>query len=139
MRAHERQWISSAAMGGVGLAAGLLLFPPHLVAGCFAAMSWVDPVAGELRERGLRGRLTMVAAAYAAVFVVIQIVLFPHQAVGPALPYALIFGALAGVVGAFVEEESPKWLDDDLTMHLVPVMVLFPLAVAVGLDPLALP
>jgi dolichol kinase len=125
MRPYERRRLSAAAMGGVGLAFGLLLLPQNLVMGCFAGMCLVDPLVGELRARKARWRLVAGAVAFAAVFIAVHVLFFPAY---PILLVA-IFGALAGVVAVYVEEESPWWLDDDLTMHIAPALALLPLGI----------
>jgi len=134
-REYEQKRLSAAAMGGIGLAGGLLLFPQHLVMGCFVGMCLADPLVGEIRTRKLKGGMPIGGFAFAAVFVVIQLVFFPGL---PLIPM-ILFGALAGVVAVYVEAESPKWLDDDLTMHLVPVLALLPIDIYAGYSRFGLP
>lgn len=134
-REYEQKRLSAAAMGGVGLAVGLLLLPQHLVMGCFVGMCLVDPLVGELRTRKFKGVLPTGAIAFAAVFIGIHLVFFPGL---PLVPM-ILFGALAGVVAVYVEAESPKWLDDDLTMHLVPLLVLLPIDFYAGYSQFGLP
>jgi hypothetical protein len=91
------------------------------------AAAYTDPLLGELKPR-LPRRQALGGGVVAAFLIYIAIFGIAGELSSAALGYALV----AAVVMVAVELPSVKWLDDDLLMQLVPVVVLLLLAALPG-------
>jgi len=128
IRGYEAHRPASYVFYAVGLVAAVLLFPPPIAAAVVLGTAFVDPLAGLLR-RGSHPRL----APGLPIVVYTALAALALGAVGR-WPWdlALGCGALAAVVAVAVERWRFRWLDDDLTMTVVPAVVLYGVGV-VGL------
>ena len=132
LRPYEARRPASFAFYAVALVVAVLLFPEPIAVAVVLGTALVDPLVGELRGRR------------------------PEGGVNPAVPlgvyFALAFGAfvavgrwplgdaaalavLAAGLGVGAERLRYRWLDDDLTMTLVPACALW----VVGIFVLGLP
>lgn len=129
IREYESGRPASYLFYAVALVVAVLLFPEPIAVTVVLGTALVDPLAGELRAnpRWSRGPPFVPFAAYAAVAVA------SLSAVGR-WPWtaALGLGLLAAAVGVAVERWRFRWLDDDLTMTVVPAIVLYAIGILVG-------
>lgn len=117
IRAHEEHRIASYTWFAVGLVVAVLFFPLVVAAVVVLGTAIVDPLIGELRisARGRRFYPAVPAVVYAGMALAVFVGVGHWHAV-PAL------GAAAGLAVLALAVESPKrpWLDDDITMTVVP-------------------
>lgn len=129
IRGYEAGRPASFVFYAVALVGAVLLAPRAIAVAVVLGTAFVDPLAGELRADARRARLApwVPFAAYAALATVAL------GAVGRwPWPIALGLGGVAAAVGVAVERWRFRWLDDDLTMTVVPAVVLYAWAVALG-------
>ncbi len=131
IRPYEAHRPASFLFYATGLVAAIVLFPEPIAAAAILGTALVDPLIGELRARprGRAIRLGIPLAVYAglAAAALAGVGRWPPIA---ALPLA----GLAAVVAIAVERWRFRWLDDDLTMTIVPALVLYGLGIlALGL------
>jgi hypothetical protein len=132
IRGYEARRPASYLFYSVALVAAILLFPPPIAVAVILGTAIVDPLAGEMRGASLPlgrslGVSFLVYTALATVALA-GVGRWPWEA-------ALGLGAFAAAVGVAVERWRFRWLDDDLTMTIVPAVALY----AVGIVALGLP
>lgn len=132
MRGYESDRLASYVFYAVALVIAILLFPPPIATAVILGTAMVDPLAGELRSSARWTRLS----PWLPFVVYTGLATTSLAAVGRwPWPVAGGLGALAAVVAVGVERWRFRWLDDDLTMTVVPALVLY----AVGVLALGLP
>lgn len=132
IRPYEARRPASYLFYGVALVLAVLLFPEPIAVAVVLGTALVDPLAGELRSAARWSRY-QVAAPFVAYTVLATAAL---GLVGPwPWGWAFVLGAVAAAVGVGVERWRFRWVDDDLTMTVVPALVLY----AVGVVGLGLP
>jgi dolichol kinase len=129
MRAYEARRPASYLYYAVGLVAAIALFPEPIAVAVILGTALVDPLAGELRSSEGTRRLGPGIAA--AVYAVLAAAAF--AGVGR-WPWAEVVGlaVLGAAVAIPVERWRFRWVDDDLTMTIVPAVALYLVAI-VGL------
>jgi hypothetical protein len=127
-RPYEKRRISSATWAGLGLMLAFMYFPQHFVVPVVFGMAWIDPLMGEVRKRKRVDPLVVGIPVYTVIFAVIHIVLFPQFTVLTAAEWALV----AALSATLIEQYGPLWLDDDLSMIIVPLLLLYPIGMAFG-------
>ena len=128
LRPHEEHRPASFAYFAVGLVLAILVFPEPVALAVGLGAALVDPLIGELRLT-LARRRWYPAVPFAA-YAVLAAAAF--RGVGGWSPTASVLLALvAAAVGVSVERPRVPYLDDDLTMVVVPGAVLTLLLVAV--------
>jgi len=131
IRGYEADRPASFLFYSVALVIAVLLFPTAIAAAVVLGTAFVDPVAGELRARSQPPALQW--SVPAALYAVLATVALAGVGRWPVLT-ALALGAAAAVVAVAVERWRFRWLDDDLTMTVVPAVMLYALGVlALGL------
>jgi hypothetical protein len=117
----ENRRPASYAYFAVALVVAVLWLPAALGTAVVLGGAWADPLAGELRARGVRPSVSFAlptlfygALAFAAL----------RWVGGWTVPAALATGLAAGVLGILVERPKWKWVDDDLLIILVPAALL---------------
>ncbi len=122
IRDYETRRPASFLFYAVALAAALLVLPEAIAVAVVLGTAFVDPVAGALRAtpRGRRLALGLPFALYAALA-------FVALAGVGRWPWAEALGlaGLAAALGVGVERWRFRWLDDDLTMTVVPAAALY--------------
>ena len=131
IRGYEARRPASYVFYAVALVVAVLVFPEPIAVAVVLGTAFVDPLAGELRStgssRGLRLGVPFVVYTALATFALGAVGRWPWVD-------AAVLGALAGVVGVSVERWRFRWLDDDLTMTIVPALALYGVGVlALGL------
>ena len=96
----------------------LLFFPIEVVAPVVFGMAWIDPLCGELRRRNSRLYPNLPKVAY---FVLVLAVM--TATVGLSIG-VLVAAAIAAPVAVSVEKAKTRFLDDDFTMIVIPLMVI---------------
>ena len=132
IREYEARRPASYVFYAVALVIAVLLFPVPIAGAVVLGTAIVDPLAGELRAQPRWARLQVVVpfAVYTALAAVALGLLGPWP-----WGWSVALGALAGAVGVSVERWRFRWVDDDLSMTVVPALVLY----AVGIGLLGLP
>ena len=130
IRAYELRRPASYLFYAVGLVIAVLLFPEGIAAAVVLGTALVDPLAGELRSdpRFRRWSLAGPLGAYVALAATSLAVVGRWP-----LGFAVALGVAAAVAAVGVERWRFRWLDDDLTMTVVPALLLLGAAVAFGL------
>jgi hypothetical protein len=129
IRGYEARRPASFVFYAVALVGAVLLAPEAIAAAVVLGTAFVDPIAGDLRSSGRSAGLAwglpfVVYAALAAVALA-GVGRWPWE-------LAVGLGAVAAAVGVAVERWRFRWLDDDLTMTVVPALVLYVCARAIG-------
>jgi hypothetical protein len=127
-RPYERRRISATAWAGFGLMLAFLCFPQHFVVPVVFGMAWVDPLMGEARKRKGVNPVLIGAPAYAFIFACTSVIFFP----GSPLPLVIASTLIAAPSATLIEHYGPKWLDDDLSMIIVPLLLFYPVGMAFG-------
>jgi dolichol kinase len=132
MRGYETERPASYVFYAVALVVAILFFPEPIACAVVLGTAIVDPLAGGLRSSARHARFgpwlpwgvytALAATALAAVG-------------GWPWELAVALGAAAGAVGVAAERVKLRWLDDDLTMTVVPALLLY----GVGIVALGLP
>ncbi len=126
MRPYEGQRVSAYAQGLLGFAFGLFVIrDPRIVVPVFLGMAWIDPLAAYCRAHG--HARTIPVAAYLVCFLVAVLAMHAF-----ALPYALLYGAVATASAMLAEGPKIPQVDDDLLMQVVPMSVLYALLALLG-------
>ena len=122
IRGYEARRPASYMFYAVALVIAVLLFPEPIAAAVVLGTAIVDPLAGELRARPAGRRLQV-----ALPFVVYAGMAGPALALVGGWPWAtaLTLGLVAAAVAIAVERWRFRWVDDDLTMTVVPALVLY--------------
>lgn len=115
LRDYEKGQISAYFWGGTALTIGLLLFPPPLVVVAMCGMAWVDPFCALTRSRG--GYPLLPLGLYTVVAAVILWTVTDWEA----LKVAAMVG-LAAPLAIAAEYPTVKYVDDDFTMLMVPLL-----------------
>jgi hypothetical protein len=121
IRAFEHRRLASFAYFAIALVAAVLLFPEAIAVAVVLGAALVDPLIGELRLRPSRrwAYPAVPLLAYGAIAV------WALGSVGAwSWASALLLGAIAAGVAVGVERLRYRHLDDDLTMTLLPGIVL---------------
>jgi hypothetical protein len=118
MRPYETNRLSAAAWAGIALVFAMLFFPFKLVAPVVFGMAWIDPLCGELRRRNSRFYPNLPRVAY---FVLVLVIM--SATVGFSIGI-LVAAALAAPVAVSVEKAKTRFLDDDFTMIVIPLIVI---------------
>ncbi|MDX1534489.1 MAG: hypothetical protein R3291_02590 [Thermoplasmata archaeon] len=117
IRDYERGQISAYFWGGTGLFLGLALFPPAFVVVAMFGMAWIDPLCALTRRRG--GYPWVPLVAYLALAGVGLALLTAFS-----LPAVLSVALVAAVVAIAAEYPRLRWIDDDFTMFMVPLLAM---------------
>jgi hypothetical protein len=115
LRDYERGQISAYFWGGTGLTIGLLLFPPPLVVVAMCGMAWIDPLCAWTREKG--GYPVVPLISYGAVAAALLWALTGWSPVEVAM-----VAAVAAFMAVAAEYPTIKYIDDDFTMQIVPLL-----------------
>jgi len=127
MRPYEGQRVSAYFQGALGLAVGLFLVrDPAIVVPVFLGMAWIDPLAALARKR--TWPRSLVVGAYFGLFLGTEFVMN----VVPSLTWQFVLALIATAAAMIVEGPKHPQVDDDLLMLLVPMAVLWAVAVALG-------
>jgi hypothetical protein len=121
IRPFEVGRVASFAYFAVAVVAAVLFFPKPVAVAVVLGTALIDPLIGEMRLRreAMRAYPSAPIAAYALIgFVALRWV------GNWSYPSAAVVAALAGVLAVGVERVRYRHLDDDLTMTLVPGVVL---------------
>ena len=118
MRSYEFDRPSAAAFTAVGMTVALLLFPIELTLPALMCMGWVDPLIGELRRRGSDLNPTLPMVVY---FTIMLLGLMYFQ--GLTFP-VLLSAVLITPIALFLESRRFRFLDDDIVLILVPLLLL---------------
>jgi len=118
MRSYEFDRPSAASYTAVALTFAFLYFPIELVLPVLMGMGWVDPLIGELRQKGSKMNPVLPVVAY-----------FSIMLVGLGYFYGLTFpvlisAALIAPITVFLEAIRFRFLDDDLVLTVVPLLWL---------------
>jgi hypothetical protein len=118
MRSYEFDRPSAAAYTAVGMAFALLLFPLELTLPVLIGMGWVDPLAGELRRRNSEMNVTLPLMTY---FLIMLLGLWCFFG----LTFQVIVStALVTPIAVFLESRRLRYLDDDIVLIVVPILLL---------------
>ncbi len=117
IREYERGQISAYFWGGTGLFLGVVLFPPAFVVVAMFGMAWIDPLSALTRRRG--GYPWVPLVAYLALATVGLWVLAPFR-----FPAVMALALIAAVVAIAAEYPRLRWIDDDFTMFMAPLIAL---------------
>jgi dolichol kinase len=128
IRPHEQRRIASYVVFAIALVIAVLLFPRPIAIIVVLGTSFVDPLIGELRVRRVRklGRVLVPVVVYAAMATAVG-----WWLAGLVPAWATIAGVLGAVVAVAVEAPRAIWMDDDLSMTLVPGAILWGVAYVV--------
>ncbi len=118
MRPYESSRMSAAAWAGIALVFAFLFFPLKMVAPVIFGMAWIDPLCGELRKRNNRLYPNLPKAAY---FVLVTVVM--TATIGLSIG-VLVAAALSAQVAISVEKTKTRFLDDDFTMIVIPLLMI---------------
>jgi hypothetical protein len=118
MRSYEFDRPSAAAYTAVGLTVALLCFPIELTLPTLMCMGWVDPLVGELRRNGSKMNPTLPLTAY---FLIMLLgLMYFHGFTFP----VMISAALITPIAIFLESRRFRFLDDDMVLIMVPLLLL---------------
>ena len=118
MRPYESNRMSAAAWAGIALVFAFLFFPFKIAAPGVFGMAWIDPLCGELRKRSSRFYPNLPRVAY---FVLVTMII--TATIGLSIG-ALVAAALSALVAISVEKSETRFLDDDFTMLVIPLIVI---------------
>jgi hypothetical protein len=127
IRPSEEGHIGSYAWYAIALTASVLLFPEPIAVVMVLGTAFVDPLIGEVRSwKGPLGYPVLPYAVYALLALGALILVGGWTILGAAV------AALAtAAVAIAVEYPKRPWLDDDLTMTIIPGLFLWGLLLAV--------
>ncbi len=125
MRPHEKNQIASFVWAAAGITAALWLFPHDKATATLVGMAFVDPLAGELRSRGVGtwrnfGVSSLVYFAICATILVL--------ANDRLLPTLLVLAVVGTVIAIGSEQFKKLHLDDDFLMLCAPGLAMTALA-----------
>jgi hypothetical protein len=118
MRPYESSRMSAAAWAGIALVFAFLFFPIEVTAPAIFGMAFIDPMCGELRKRNSRFYPNLPKLAYFVLVMAIMIAI-----VGLSIG-VVVAAALAALVAISVEKTKTRFLDDDFTMLVIPLLVI---------------
>lgn len=119
-RVHEKTQLSSFFWGGLSIALVLIFAPdPAYYIPIITVCSWVDPLMGEMRTKGI-GPLPVFVGGLILAWVI-------WLAAAYFLGSPLLIGIICGFLAVFFEKFNWRWLDDNALMQLTPLIfyVLF--------------
>ena len=128
VRPYEAHRVGSYVFYSAALVIAVLVFPKPIGAAVALGTAIVDPVVGELRQRGKPTSITV------GVPLVVYFLLALTGLAGVGhWPIAVSAGLAAVAAPLGVAAERPKWtwMDDDLVMTVVPALFLFLVGVVV--------
>lgn len=117
IRDYERGQISAYFWGATGLFIGFLFFEPAFVIVAMCGMAWIDPVARITKRRGGYPYIPVLAYFALAIALLRLITAFD-------LPSVLLLAGVAAVVGVASEYPSLRYIDDDFTMLVAPLVAM---------------
>jgi hypothetical protein len=120
LRDYEHNRVAAYAWGGVGLALALLFFPAEIGVPVVVGMAWVDPLCAWSRARGLHPYVPL--AGWFAIGAALMIVLAVPAA------RAILLAAVGAAVAVAAEAPHLRWVDDDFSMIVAPLLALGGLA-----------
>ncbi len=125
IRPYESGRVASFTYFAVGLVVAVLLFPRPIAVVVVLGTSFVDPLSGELRLRGVRPLVGFggPVVAYALVALVALRLAGPWPWAG-----CLLAAPIAAIAAVLAERPRHRYYDDDLAMTLVPALLLAALA-----------
>jgi|SRR5271170_875834 len=126
IRPYEQDRLGSFAIFGFAIVVAILAFPLPIACAVVLGTAIVDPLAGELRGDERFRRLDVVAPF--GVFAALAFVGLAVLGGWPVLP-SVGLAVIAGAIAVAVERPKVWWVDDDLTMTLVPAVVLYLIAI----------
>jgi hypothetical protein len=118
MRPYESSRMSAAAWAGIGLVFAFLFFPIEVTAPAIFGMAYIDPLCGELRKRNSHLYPNLPKLAYFALVLAVMVAI-----VGLSIG-VVVAAALAALVAISVEKTKTRFLDDDFTMLVIPLLVI---------------
>lgn len=128
LRPHERQQIASFVWAAAGITLVLWVFPHDIASAALVGMAIVDPLAGEMRSRGI-GDGGTVSASLAVYFGLCFAVLLVADS-RPATE-SLLLCSVATVIAVGSERFKMRYIDDDFLMAVLPATSMAALALAV--------
>ncbi|MFQ5986554.1 MAG: hypothetical protein ACE5KQ_04280 [Thermoplasmata archaeon] len=118
IRDYEKGQVSAYFWGGTGLFLTFALnFPPPFVVVAMFGMAWIDPLCALTRRRGGYPYIPLVAYLILAVVGLSLLTSF-------SLPAVLSLALVAAVVAVAAEYPRLRWIDDDFTMLLAPLIAM---------------
>lgn len=117
LRDYEQDQISAYFWGGTALTLGLLFFPPPFVVVVMCGMAWIDPLCAWTRKVGGYPLLPLV---FYAVIVLAVLRLMSTSS----LMDLAILATLASAVAIAAEYPTVRYVDDDFTMQMVPLLAM---------------
>ncbi len=127
MRPHEKNQIASFVWAAAGVTVVLWLLPHYIATGAVVGWALVDPLAGELRTRGVQRRDNAVLSslAYLAICGAMLFLTWSLRVT------AVLVLAAAGTAAAVASEQlKNRYLDDDFLMLCLPGLLMTLLALA---------
>ena len=118
MRPYESNRMSAAAWAGIALVFAFLFFPLEVAAPAVFGMAWIDPLCGELRTHKSPLYPNFPKVAYFVLALAIM-----TATVGLSVG-TLIAAVLSALVAVSVEKVNTRFLDDDFTMIVIPLIVI---------------
>jgi dolichol kinase len=130
IRGYEARRPASYLYYAVALVAAIALFPEPIAVAVILGTAFVDPLAGAFR--GLEGARRSGPVVAGAVYAALAATAFAVVGRWPWADVAAL-ALLGAAVAVPVERWRFRWLDDDLTMTVVPALVLLGAVAALGL------
>jgi len=113
-RTHERKQLSSFFWGVISIALVLAFSGPAYYIPIITVCSWVDPLVGELRTKGMRPAVVFVSGLVLAWAIWFLGYLF--------LGSFMWIGFICGFLAVFFEKFNWRWIDDNALMQLTPLL-----------------
>lgn len=117
MREYEARKLSAYAWGAIGLSLGFLFFPMKFVVPLFVGMAWVDPLCNWARQRNVYPTIPMLAY-----FGIVLMLMTTMSGVDRSTLAAYSF--IATVLALAAEYPNNRYIDDDFTMFVVPLVAI---------------
>jgi dolichol kinase len=127
MRPYESSRMSAAAWAGIALVIAFLFFPFEVAAPAIFGMAWIDPLCGELRKRNSHLYPNLPKVSY---FALVAIIITAEIGLSIGVVVAAV---LAAQVAISVEKTKTRFLDDDFTMLVIPLIVIAIVLFAFGI------
>ena len=116
---------ASYVWAAIAIFIAIVFFPIYFAVPVLLCMAWVDPLLGELRTRKVRHPWLIGTVVYFGIMFPLLYVLALLFRTPPYDPlHAAGFSVLAAAASILAEGPNIKWLDDDLTMTILPLLVL---------------
>lgn len=118
MRSYEESRIASYVYAVIGVAVVLSISPDVVGIPCIIGMAFCDPFAGELRHRGVPEiRIVILAGIAYALLALCSLILIGVNSIT-----IVLLVAVMTPLAILSEQIDLKYLDDDLTMLIVPAI-----------------